>query len=179
MTILSLLLFPMALFAGLPAHFPASWEVRAMQNGHTVMLPSDTAGTRQPVGEQRARQVRIEHRVIIRIVPVGRTPRARQLAAVPAAQPIRVVERPIDGCVPIRNIVGVAPEAGNRLRLYTRDRRLLTLRFASTCPSEAFYSGFYLEQNGDGLLCPRRDMVHSRAGVRCPVSQVGQLVAQR
>lgn len=125
-----------------------------------------------------ARQVRIEQRVIIRIVPLG-----RQAAdpLIPAAQsvPLRIVERPIAGCVPVNQIAGVAGDRGDRLRLLMRSRQVLSVRFGSECRTEAFYSGFFVERKRDGLLCPARDAIHSRSGMRCTVGRISQLVAER
>lgn len=151
MSILALLLAPTLLL--LPT-YPAVPEVRPSQ------------------------QVRIEQRVIIRIGPSSGTARPASLAEGSTSAPFRIVERPLQGCIPVAAIAGVAAERGDRLRLYMRNRQLLTLRFDKSCQTEAFYSGFYVEQNGDGMLCPARDVLHSRSGVRCSVGRINRLVAE-
>ena len=124
------------------------------------------------------RQVRIEQRVIIRISP--RAPQAREgmvadLAREPVAQ--RYDEVPVDGCVPLQSIAGVQASQSGRLLLFLRDRRMLTASLERRCNAADFYSGFYVERNADGALCPRRDQLQSRAGASCQVSQFNRLVA--
>lgn len=193
---ISLLLFPLALF------LDSSAPVSTHEHTPRVHLGKEVPGASGRVGEGgiqqssvgkaagwltlaetfrpvRARQVRIEQRVIIRIVPLGRTARPDALTNTGASIPLRVVERPVSGCIPIREIAGVSADRHERLRLHMRDRQQLSLRFGRNCPAEAFYSGFYVEQNGDGLLCPARDILHSRSGVRCTVGRISQLVAER
>lgn len=133
----------------------------------------------QPDMEQTAYQVRIERRVIIRITPHSGTSRASSFANTGSTVPVRIVERPVSGCVPIGGIAGVAAERGDRLRLHMKNRQMLTLRFNKGCQTEAFYSGFFIEQNTDGMLCPARDVLHSRSGVRCSVGRINRLVAER
>lgn len=125
-----------------------------------------------------ARQVRIERRVIVRIVPVGRQ-QPDALTPSAASVPLRIVERPISGCVPVSQIAGVSADRGDRLRLHLRSRQVLSVRFGDTCRTEAFYSGFFVERRQDGLLCPARDAIHSRSGMRCTVGRISQLVAER
>jgi len=125
-----------------------------------------------------ARQVRIERRVIVRIVPVGRQ-QPDALTPSAASVPLRIVERPISGCVPVSRIAGVSADRSGRLRLHLRSRQVLSVRFGDTCRPEAFYSGFFVERRQDGLLCPARDAIHSRSGMRCTVGRISQLVAER
>jgi hypothetical protein len=125
-----------------------------------------------------ARQVRIERRVIVRIVPVGRQ-QPDALTPSVASVPLRIVERPITGCVPVSQIAGVGADRGDRLRLHLRSRQVLSVRFGDACRTEAFYSGFFVERRQDGLLCPARDAIHSRSGMRCTVGRISQLVAER
>lgn len=125
-----------------------------------------------------ARQVRIERRVIVRIVPLGRQ-QPRALTPSAASVPLRIVERPVSGCVPVSQIAGVSADRGDRLRLHLRSRQVLSVRFGDACRTEAFYSGFFVERRQDGLLCPARDAIHSRSGMRCTVGRISQLVAER
>ena len=124
------------------------------------------------------RQVRIEQRVIIRIVPQSSQPRANALMPAHSAVPMRIVERPVEGCIPLRTIAGASVDRANRLRLYTRNRQVLSVRFSKECRADAFYSGFYVEKSEDGMLCSARDVIHSRSGVRCSIGQISQLVAE-
>jgi hypothetical protein len=125
-----------------------------------------------------AGQVRIEQRVIIRIAPSSPAVRERMLAELPR-RAAGFEERRMGGCVEIDDIAGVQPAEENRLLLFMRDRRVLTAALERTCKSEDYYSGFYLERNADGQLCPRRDQLQSRAGASCRVAQFHRLVAAR
>lgn len=193
---MSLLLFPLALFhhgqqavpALEPLHaHPGDAAVSAPRSGHSARAKlsreADSAFGWLPLSDafrpRPARQVRIEHRVVIRIVPLSRTARPTGLTNAGTAVPVRLAERPIAGCIPVRNIAGVSADQAGRLRLHMRGRQIVTLRFKDECRTDAFYSGFYIEQNQDGLVCPARDALHSRSGVRCTVGRFSQLVVER
>lgn len=132
-----------------------------------------------PIGLEAAKtnQVRIEQRVIIRIAPAARVvpqsiaPMGRQAAPLPVFE-----EREMGRCIPVRSIAAARVQPDNRVLLYMRNRRLVTMQFARRCPAEAFYSGFYVERAEDGMLCARRDLVQSRAGAKCQVAQMRELV---
>ena len=123
-----------------------------------------------------AEQVRIEQRTIIRITPLG--PAREMLADLPQA-PLapRFRERKVGKCVPIAGIAGVQIGGDDRLMLYMRDQRMIGVSLEKACRARDFYSGFYLERNGDGRLCVDRDMIHSRSGASCSLSRLRQLVA--
>jgi hypothetical protein len=123
-----------------------------------------------------AQQVRIEQRMVIRITPLG--PTREMLAALPQA-PLasRFRERKVGKCVPVAGIAGVQIGSDNRLMLFMRDQRMIGASLEKACRARDFYSGFYLERNGDGRLCVDRDMIHSRSGASCAVSRLRQLVA--
>lgn len=120
-------------------------------------------------------QVRIEHRVIVRIAPSSQAFFARSLAALDRdADSFEEVR--LDGCVPINMIAAVYPQE-TRLLLFMRDRRVLTAALERACNPEDFYSGFYIERQ-DGQLCEQRDEIRSRAGATCRVSRLNRLVAR-
>ena len=123
-----------------------------------------------------AEQVRIERRMTIRIAPLG--PAREMLVDLPEA-PLasRFRERKVGKCVPIAGIAGVQIGGDDRLMLFMRDQRMIGVSLAKACRARDFYSGFYLEQNGDGRLCVDRDMIHSRSGASCSLSRLRQLVA--
>src|SRR5690606_33997740 len=100
------------------------------------------------------RQVRIEQRVIIRIVP--RSAAARQGASSFVEAPrqnTRLVERKAGDCVPAAAVGAVQPAPDNRLMLFMRDRRLYSAKLERSCHARDFYSGFYVERNEDGMIC--------------------------
>lgn len=124
-------------------------------------------------------QIRIERRVTIRISPALST-QSRNLMADLAreTQPTNFVERKFGKCVAISSIAGVQPTQDNRLMLYLRDQRIISANLEKACSARDFYSGFYVEQNADGMLCVDRDKLHSRTGANCEVARMRQLVAQ-
>jgi hypothetical protein len=125
-------------------------------------------------------QVRIERRVIVRIAPSPPSAREEMLARLPRREmPTRYQEEELDGCVPVESIAGSTPVQENRLLLFMRDRRILSAALERTCSAQAFYSGFYVERNEDGMLCSGRDRLQSRAGASCEVSRLNRLVAVR
>jgi hypothetical protein len=124
-------------------------------------------------------QIRIERRVTIRISPAVPNPSQNLTADLPrGAQPANLVERKFGKCVPIRSIAGVQPTQDNRLLLFLRDQRIISANLEKACSARDFYSGFYVEQNSDGMLCVDRDKLHSRTGANCEVERMRQLVAQ-
>lgn len=123
-----------------------------------------------------AHQVRIEQRTIIRITPFGVT--REMLANLPQAPlAARFRERKVGKCVAISGIAGVQIGGDDRLMLFMRDQRMIGASLEKACRARDFYSGFYLERNGDGRLCVDRDMIRSRSGASCSLSRLRQLVA--
>jgi hypothetical protein len=122
------------------------------------------------------RQVRLEQRVIIRIAPSS-PQRMEQSLAQLNRRSERFEEVRLRECVPINMIAAVAPQE-NRLLLFMRDRRILSVALERSCNPEDFYSGFYIERQ-DGNLCERRDRLQSRAGASCRVTRLNRLVAAR
>jgi hypothetical protein len=127
-----------------------------------------------------ARQVRIEQRVVVRITP--RPPAARQnlLADLPQREiATRFEERRKEKCLALEGIAGVQTGSGNRLVLYLRDQRMISVSLEKACRARDFYSGFYVEKSKDGRLCVDRDKLQSRTGARCEVEAMRQLVEVR
>ncbi|QDH34610.1 hypothetical protein [Porphyrobacter sp. YT40] len=124
-----------------------------------------------------ARQVRIEQRVVVRITPTAPSSRGTPLASLPqrAVSP-RFEERGKEKCVALDSIAGVQTGSGNRLVLFLRDRRMISVNLEKSCRARDFYSGFYVERNKDGRLCVDRDRLQSRTGARCEVEVMRQLV---
>jgi hypothetical protein len=130
--------------------------------------------------QSTARQVRIEQRVVVRIAP--RVPASRQhlLADLPQRELApRFEERGKEKCVALEGIAGVQTGSGNRLVLFLRDRRMISVNLEKSCRARDFYSGFYVEKSKDGRLCVDRDKLQSRTGARCEVEAMRQLVEVR
>lgn len=127
-----------------------------------------------------AQQVRIEQRVVVRIAPQPFAARQNLLAELPQrAEVPRFEEGGREKCVSLDGIAGVQTGSGNRLVLFLRDRRMISVNLEKACRARDFYSGFYVEKNKDGRLCVERDKLQSRSGARCEVNTMRQLVEVR
>jgi hypothetical protein len=130
--------------------------------------------------QQSARQVRIEQRVVVRIAPASSAARQNMLAELPQrAISSRFEEARKEKCVALEGIAGVQTGSGNRLVLFLRDRRMISVNLDKSCRARDFYSGFYVERHKDGRLCVDRDKLQSRTGMRCEVESMRQLVEVR
>lgn len=122
-------------------------------------------------------QVRIEQRVTIRIAPLTNSPRRSMVPAAPSVNLRDYDERDAGKCIPLGAIRGVQSISDDRLLLYLRDRRVLSLRLRKSCRAQDFYSGFYVEPRPDGMLCVERDILRSRTGANCELREINRLVA--
>jgi hypothetical protein len=122
-------------------------------------------------------QVRIEQRVVVRISPQPLGVR-QELAAQSFERELtnRYEEKRIGKCLPLEGIAAVQTGSGNRIVLYLRDQRMISLSLEKSCRARDFYSGFYVERHKDGRLCVDRDQLQSRTGVKCGVERLHQLV---
>lgn len=126
---------------------------------------------------RKANQVRIERRVTIRIAPYRQSSRNSLLAQLPRRGVTSTFEeREMSECVPVAGIAGVQTGTGNRLLLFLRDQRIISLNLERGCEARDFYSGFYVERNKDGRLCVKRDQLQSRSGAKCEVERMRRLV---
>lgn len=127
---------------------------------------------------QSAQQVRIEQRVTIRITPQRQSNRNALLARLPSRGLSTTFEEvEMERCVPMSGISGVQTGTGNRLLLFLRDDRIVSINLERTCRARDFYSGFYIERSEDGQLCVGRDELLSRSGAKCEVERMRELVA--
>jgi hypothetical protein len=122
-------------------------------------------------------QIHIEQRVIIRLAPSSPATR-RELFDSPSHRdrPVRYKEKKLARCVAIDDIAGIAPMQ-NRLLLFMRDHRLLSVALERVCDPDAFYLGASVERNADGRLCSGRDSLRARTGANCQISRINRLVA--
>ena len=123
-------------------------------------------------------QVRVEQHMTIRISPSRprRMPRNFILDLPRREIGPRFTERAIGRCLPAEAISGVQADAGNRLILFLRDRRMISAILERACRPRDFYSGFYIERTSDGQLCVDRDTLLSRSGVNCKLTRIRQLI---
>jgi len=123
-------------------------------------------------------QVRIERRVIFRVMPRSSTSRTSLVPnRQPSAQRTKIIERKIGKCIPLEKISALRTGSGKNLILFTRDSKVLSLRLEKSCRARDFYSGFYVEKDEDGQLCIDRDKLRSRSGAQCEVKRMRQLIA--
>ena len=167
--------------AGVPGEAGALLAPSAPQCEAAQAADDDAPPLVNPLSAMRqssiARQVRIEQRVVVRITPTAPTSRTTPLSSLPqrAVAP-RFEERGKEKCVALDSIAGVQTGSGNRLVLFLRDRRMISVNLEKSCRARDFYSGFYVERNKDGRLCIERDKLQSRTGARCEVEVMRQLV---
>lgn len=128
----------------------------------------------------QAQQVRIEERITIRIAP-----RPAPMPIMPsmfsqdfAPQPgmPRYVEKKMGKCVPVAGILGVQPVGGNRLVMMMKDRRTVSATLSKSCQAQAYYSGFLVAKNADGMICQGRDQLLARNGTNCTVTGFRQII---
>lgn len=137
-------------------------------------LPDPLSALRE---RQVARQVRIEQRVVVRVSPHPMGHR-QELASQALEREIasRYQEKRIGKCIPLEGIAKVQTGGGNRLVLFLRDARMISVSLAKSCHSRDFYSGFYVERHQDGRLCVERDQLQARTGAKCEIERLRQLV---
>lgn len=156
-----------------PTHSVEAKTALAEEPERPAVIPFDAWQS-----SQTARQVRIESRVIIRISPARLTGRQNLLANMPPRERSqRYEERPIGKCLTTKGIAGVQTDRGNRLLLFLRDRRIISVNLEKACRARDFYSGFYVERAEDGQICIDRDKLQSRNGAKCEIDRMRQLVA--
>lgn len=138
--------------------------------------PTDLAPFSDVFAPPVARQVSIEQRVTIRIAPRGPSMPVDFDSLPGNGVSPRFSEKKMGKCVPVSGIVGVQYRDANRLVLYLRDRRMVSVTLEKSCKARDFYSGFYVARNDDGMLCVERDEILSRSGANCRLSAIRQLV---
>ena len=124
-----------------------------------------------------ARQIRIEQRMVVRIAPHPLGHR-QELAAQAFEREIasRYGERRMSKCIPLEAIAGVQTGSGNRIVLFLRDTRMVSVSLDKSCRARDFYSGFYVERPKDGRLCIERDQLRARTGATCEIERLRELV---
>lgn len=144
----------------------------------TTSLPPSASNLLEALHNSRtANQVRIKRSVTIRITPYRQGNRNSLLAQLPRRGVTRTFEEgEMAECVPVSGIAGVQTSTGNRLLLFLRDERIISLNLERGCEARDFYSGFYVERNEDGRLCVKRDQLQSRSGAKCEVAGMKRLV---
>lgn len=180
---------PLSLIVPLLSHSTFGLEARAANaasvsavNAAPAPSPdkqiSRSAGFQAHYQNQVWGQVHIEQRVVVRISPQRSSARQNLLARLPQRSiTTEFKERKTGSCVPLSGIAGVQTGSGNRLLLFMRDSKIMSVNLEKACRARDFYSGFYVERHDDGKICIDRDKLHSRNGAICEISRLRQLVA--
>ena len=156
---------------------PASMSLAASSADLTATLPG--SGWVALEAMERAaiqHQVRIERRVTIRISPLSAVSRQQLVSPGTRVRTRRMAEHPHPECLPLSSIRAVQALESNRLVFYLPNQQMVSAVMGNSCSAADFYSGFYVEPAGDGMLCERRDMLQARSGARCEIAGLRQLV---
>lgn len=169
---LAALFLPAANKAGAQSEPPSDHQADRQSRGWSLADPLSIWLERHV-----AHQVRIEQRVVVRITP-QRMSNRQELASQAFEREIesRYQEKRIGKCIPLEAIGSVQTGSGNRIVLFLRDARMISVSLAKSCHSRDFYSGFYVERHQDGRLCIERDQLQSRTGAKCEIERLRQLV---
>ncbi|WP_295632744.1 hypothetical protein [Novosphingobium sp.] len=147
----------------------SAWALALQANGPPLLSSDeDRPGTFDP---ETWNQVRIEQHLTIRIYP-GQLPRGAFIALPPSSAPQRGPDKRQIRCVALSALGGLRLSGANQLMLVLRDDRMVLATLPKICSASSFYSGFYVEPTPDGMLCARRDVIHSRAGANCSISRL-------
>jgi hypothetical protein len=84
-------------------------------------------------------------------------------------------ERKGPKCIEAAAIRGAAISSREHVDFVLYGQQRLRAKLADDCPALDFYSGFYLTPD-DGLICARRDSIHSRIGSSCRIDRFRFLV---
>lgn len=117
-------------------------------------------------------QLTIEQRVIIR-VPMAKRGRVPARPAPDARAGWKEKKGP--RCIALRSIRSASIIRDNAIDLLLADNHRYRARLARGCNSMGFYSGFYVEPDGDGSLCSGRDELQARSGASCAIDSFRRL----
>ena len=93
----------------------------------------------------------------------------------PPAPSIRWIERRGPKCVPVSAIKGALLSGPEQVDFLFGNRTRVRAEFDEDCLGLDFYTGFYLQVDGD-RLCAGRDAIHSRMGGSCTIERFKKLV---
>ena len=118
-------------------------------------------------------QVTIRQQVIVRVPRSGQR-RADATASAPRQWRGGAGPR----CIPVRQIAGAMPSAAS-VDFLLRDNKRIRARLGQRCAGLDYYDGMYLTANPDGQICANRDVVRSRMGGKCGISEFRTLQPAR
>ena len=95
----------------------------------------------------------------------------------PVAPSIKWVEHKGPKCVPVTAIKGALLSGPEQVDFLFGNRTRVRAKFDEDCLGLDFYTGFYLQVDGD-RLCAGRDAIHSRMGGSCTIERFKMLEPQ-
>ncbi len=149
-----------------PAHSVPPQKGFDLLHSVLLFLVAPTAG---PV---QLAQMSIEQRVIIR-VPMAKKGLGPARIAPQAGRAWK--ERKGPRCIALRSIRSASVVVGYGVDLLLADNHRYRARLERGCSSTGFYSGFYVEPDGDGSLCSGRDELQARSGLSCAIDSFRRL----
>ncbi|WP_242139553.1 MULTISPECIES: hypothetical protein [unclassified Sphingomonas] len=129
-----------------------------------------------PIERVELAQVTIHQRIIIRIPRVlGGHPVQQSMPT----RAIRWAEKRGPKCIAAELLEGAVITGADSVDLIIADGTRLRAELEDRCPALDFYSGLYLKQTSDGLICADRDSIRSRSGSVCKIDGFKRLEAKR
>jgi hypothetical protein len=148
--------------------------------GLAIAAPAADA-QRVGVQDMDRAQVTIRERVIIRVPRMGPLPRAAGRTAIrPLPPPVVWQESKGPKCIATGGLAGAAigPE-GEAVDLVLTGGKRVRAELDGDCEPLDFYSGFYLRQAADGMVCAKRDPIRVRSGASCTIKRFRTLTPKR
>lgn len=112
-------------------------------------------------------QLTVRQQIIVR-VPAPQAPRS-------PAPPAEWAEGRGPRCVPSKSIAGATMLGRNSVDLVLRNNSRVRAKLEKSCPALDYYHGFYIQPNGDGMICADRDVIRSRMGGQCEIERFRSL----
>lgn len=135
-----------------------------------------TASADVPFERVELAQMTIHQRIVIRIPRVlGGHPMQRTLPD----RAVRWAEKRGPKCVSADMLEGAIITGPDSVDLMIADGSRLRAELDDRCPALDFYSGLYLKQTSDGMICADRDSIRARSGSVCRIDGFKRLEARR
>ena len=151
-----------------------------------ALAPAATSDDVRPSERVELAQLVIRQRIVIRIPRVlGGPARLPRSEPVPPRRGEKARARTIwaekkgPKCVPAATLVGVVVDDTDSVDLMMIDGTRMRARLDDKCPALDFYTGVYIKQSEDGLVCADRDSIRARSGSICEIDGFRRLELKR
>ena len=128
----------------------------------------------QSSGPVQLAQLSIRERVVVRVRRIPATP-----PNLPAPAAVRWKEKGGPRCVAVSDLAGALVTQPDAVDLVMAGGQRLRAKLDGECRPLDFYSGLYLKQASDGLVCSDRDTIRARSGATCPIKRFRKLVPEK